>query len=686
MRLLPLLLLFFPFAAPQDKDQDPKFPKEPIRGWKYTRKDERKVPKPDGKPGETATIEEVTIILSGEEAIPVDFEKKIFDLRGVNASYFTEPEKNKKSKEIQVRSDRGRYDQFARFLRLEGNVVIVRKNNDETPPQTDTVLHAPSVLLRFEQVYECPKCRLQKKIPGRCASDNLDLKEVTVTSVQADRDFEMTGPQGILTGEGLVTDDAMKKEYHITKDGFIEFEGDPSAATSETQKRPSEARFLQVFSRGPLHVLGDEHHRFLQGQAGVRIDRIDSEGTLTIQARDMTIEMAQTDADDGNPGPPEVADVDAHGKVTAEGVLFADGTWFRTTSDVLTRSLDHAQKIETTRLLSTGENLVHLTTGTSTIESRTVKMIREHFCPKDGAEPETGRSGGGVSEFENVERSELMAGTQRFALKCDTLKTTARPDPAGKTNLDAIEAHGHVRLGGLLPADPKTPAGKDDPGRAEADSFYWDSGDQRGWLEATPFVRILQGPSTLLAPKVVMSKNIMVLKGPKQVHLIQEHDGDKEDYRATCEGDMVFDQDSHRLVMRERCMIRTGEMILHSDRINARLTESGGGQGLESLLALGGVTAYLAADHTTIYGDRLAFRFPDAKRKIQEDLRVYGNPNTVTDTGRATTTQEQIHVYERDNPKTGGKIRYTEFIGAGEGVHFEIEDHNLPPAKPPPKK
>src|SRR5205814_8635986 len=109
VKTLPLLLLLA-LPQPQDKGQDPKLPKEPIRDWKYQLKDVRKVPVPNSNPPQFTSVEEVTLILAGDEAVPVNVEKKIFDLRGVKASYFTEPEKDKHSKEIRVQSDRGRFD------------------------------------------------------------------------------------------------------------------------------------------------------------------------------------------------------------------------------------------------------------------------------------------------------------------------------------------------------------------------------------------------------------------------------------------------------------------------------------------------------------------------------------------------------------------------------------------------
>jgi hypothetical protein len=330
--------------------------------------------------------------------------------------------------------------------------------------------------------------------------------------------------------------------------------------------------------------------------------------------------------------------------------MFDDSSSFETRSETLSRVLEGG--LEIIRLKSS-EIPVHVESGADTIEARSVTITRR-----------VGESGG-VSVFENVLNSKLRAGDQKFELRCDRLTTYAEPNTTGRTDLRKIEAAGRVVLGGLMAgADAKGT-----PGEAQADIFEWNVVTRRGWLEGTPFVRITQGPSRILAPKVVLeSPSIIVLKGPKQVHLVQEREGVKEDYRATCDGDLVLDQLAHRLWMRDRCVIRTREMVLEADRVNAKLSEEGGNQGLESLLATGRVHALRRADQTHLYGERLAFRFKD------QDLRVYGEPYAVADTGRTAARQEQIRVYETKHPKTGQMIRYTEMIGGRDGVHIEIDE------------
>jgi lipopolysaccharide export system protein LptA len=657
MRSRGLLVLLVLCSGVALQGQEPtQLPKQPIKGFKLRRTELRHDPK-TGR-----DVEEITFVIQADETIPVRVEKnrETFDLRGVSANYYTDPDKDKLSKEIQVSARRGFLDNEARTLKLDDHVRVVRKNDDETPPRSDTVLTASTLLLHFNRMYECSECRkfgLRKpqKRPGRCLEHNMELRETTVTSVEAERDFEVTGPDGILSGEGLVTDDAINKEYHITRNGFVEFEAGSHPGIAETKPEvPASPRFSQIFSRGPLEITGPEHQRTIKGRDGTRVDRIDSSGTMTMTAEQMTITtFTAEEKPDAKKPAPEVGSVDAAGKVILEGVLFADGTSFHTTSDTLARRLDLERRIETTDLKSTGESLVHVKAGLSTIESRSVRITR-------GMDEL-----GGESDFEDVGRSDLVAGTQHFTLKCGHLHTTVEPDAAGRTNLRKILATQNVQLGGLMAA-----GSTDDPGQADADLFQWDVVEQRGLLEATPLVRVVQGPSTITAPKILLeAPDIFVLKGPKQVHMVQERDDTKEDYFATCEGDLVMDQRNHRLTMRDRCVIRTKELLVRSDRVNAKLSEGGGSaQGLESLQALGRISALRRQEHTTLYGDRLSYQFKD------QNLKVYGGPYAVADAGRVVSTQEQIRVYDKINPRTKQMTRYTELIGGADGVRIEMEE------------
>jgi len=640
------------------QDQSP-LPKEPIKDWKYQIKDLRHDPKTK------LDVEEVTLLLEGKEAIPRSLikDKEVFDLKVINARYFTTPGKgDPKSREILVKADRGTIDKGARTLKLDDNVRVIRLA-DREKPEADTVLLTPSALLRFNRMYECPECRKVFGAPGHCPEHGLELRETTITSVEADREFTMTGPEGILTGFGLVTDDAIRREYHITRDGFIEFSGDMPASDGSKPAPPSQTKFTQVFSRGPLQITGPTDTRHLHGEGGVRVDSIEPTETLTLLSETLDIDTLRR-WDLSPTGTVDILRVDAKGDVVLDGVSYSDGESFHATSDTLLRIKTEDDTTDVTVLTAKAPRIVSLTRGPSRIDSRRVTI---HKAPEGGS---------GTSEFEEVVRSDLVAGLQHFNLAASRVVTFAGPDRLGKTELQTIEAAEHVVLGGLMStAGPPSPDGANDPGEAHADRFHWDVASNRGWLEGTPNVLITQGPSTIVAPKVLLeSPEIIVLKGPKHVRLVQERDGKTEEYRATCDGDMIIDSSAehNRLWMRDRCVLRTQEMTLNSDRINAVL--SPGGKGMESLLALGRVRAFREADHTTLYGDRLFYKFTD------QTLRVYGSPRTVADAGHSLSTQEEIRVYQQMHPKTGELIRYTEMIGGSDGVHIEIDERPNPKA------
>jgi hypothetical protein len=679
MRSLSLLLLLL--ARLQEPQQ---LPKEPVQDWKYQLKDLRKDPKTGND------IEEVTLILEGKEAIPRSLArgKEIFDVRGVDARYFTTPGKSdEKSREIKVKADRGTIDKGARTLKLDDNVRVVRKG-DAATQEVDTILLTPSALLRFNTMYECPQDRRIFGALGHCPDHGLPLRETTITSVETDREFLVTGPEGILSGEGLVTDDAIRKEYHIARKGFVEFGGDVSSSGVKKTGEAPQTRFTQIYSIGPLHISGPEDQRVVQGEGGVRVDQIDHTGTMTMQSRTLHIDTIRR-WDLSPSGPVEARTVDARGDVVIDGSSFSDGDSFHATSDTLLRTYapdeDPKKHVDRTDLRATAPRLVQMTRGGSRIDSRSVITDRAE-------------DGSGVSTFEEVVRSDLVAGTQHFSLAGGHLVLRAEPDAAGKTDVRSLDATDRVVLGGLMPAaKAESPDGPSDPGEAYADHFAWDVKANRGLLEARPFVHIIQGASLIVAPLVLLeSPNIMVLKGPKQVRLTQVREGKPEEYRATCDGDLILDNASRHLTMRNNCRLqikegmssedpltpqgplkspdvsRSQDMILTSDRVNAVLAPEG--KGMESLLALGRVHAIREFDQTNLYGDRLAYRFTD------QDLRVYGGPTAVADTGHTIATQEQIRVYQKPHPKTGLPVRYTEMIGGSDGVRIEIEERANPKA------
>ncbi|HLY72529.1 MAG TPA: hypothetical protein VKU80_00285, partial [Planctomycetota bacterium] len=401
MEALTLVLLLA--ACPQDPS---RLPKEPIKDWTYRLKDFRRDPKTK------LDIEEVTLILDGKEAIPRSLakEKEVFDLKGIDARYFTTPGKgDPKSREILVKADRGTIDKGARTLKLDDNVRVIRKGDKE---EVDTILLTPSALLHFNRMYECPICRKAFGAPGACPEHGESLQEATITSLETDREFILTGPEGVLSGVGLVTDDAIRKEYHIAHAGFVEFSGDIESTDAMKSSAQSQTRFIQVYSRGPLQITGPTDARSIHGQGGVRVDHIDLTETLTLQSETLDIDTVRR-WDWSPTGPVDVLKVDAKGDVVLDGISFTDGESFHATSDTLLRTKSEEGSTDVTLMTATSPHLVSLTRGFSRIDSRKVTINK---APEGGT---------GTSDFEDVVRSDLVSGTQHFNLACGKLRTIA---------------------------------------------------------------------------------------------------------------------------------------------------------------------------------------------------------------------------------------------------------------------
>jgi hypothetical protein len=333
--------------------------------------------------------------------------------------------------------------------------------------------------------------------------------------------------------------------------------------------------------------------------------------------------------------------VNLSGDVRLDGSAFADGTSHAVSGNALAWELEpHGDYTFDLARLSSPEGSIELRSGPTVLRARRLTLDRS----------------AGTALFEERVEARLAARRDRTGspmdLACDRLSTNL----AAKGIRD-LEAVGRVFLGGL--------AGREGapPGRAEADRFTWDVVEERGLLEVRPFVRVRQGDSLITAPRVVLeSPTLVVLKGPKQVRLVQEG----EEYRAGCAADLVLDQASGLLRMRDDCRLRTGDLEMRADRIDAVL--GGGGRGLESLTARGDLRLRRIKDGTNLYGSKLVFRPSD------QSFTLFGSPYAVADTGRTLLVQERIQVYEKVNGG-GQKVRYTEMTGGRDGLRIVIDEH-----------
>src|ERR1051326_4935689 len=115
MKALGLLVLILALPPAQEPTE---LPNDPTSDFKITQTALRHDPETK------KDVEEITLILEGDKAIPIKVEKnkEIIDLLGVRARYFTEPDRGKMSKEILVTAKRGTLNNEARFLKLDDDV------------------------------------------------------------------------------------------------------------------------------------------------------------------------------------------------------------------------------------------------------------------------------------------------------------------------------------------------------------------------------------------------------------------------------------------------------------------------------------------------------------------------------------------------------------------------------------
>jgi lipopolysaccharide export system protein LptA len=620
------------------QEPTPKLPKEPIRDWVYQRKELNP----------RTSREEVTLILEGAEAIPLEVAKdrETFEVKGVRARYYTDPRKpTDKSEEIRIRADKALMDNGARRLELKEN-VRVEKGPAASP---DSVLHTPSALLRFHRRWVCGACGFLDDKAGPCPVEGSERREKTLIGLECDRDFSLVKPDGLIRGELLSADDAIR-ELKILRGGFLEICGQPGVAEA-----PARAVYTQVSSQGPLLLREEDTLTIVSGREGIRVDRIDSTGTLVLTARQGSVVAAATEDPVTKRKSFVPRLVDASGDVKLDGVTFAEGFAHLVTGETLLWEFQpHGDYNFDLARLSSPEGLIEVRTGPNTLKARRLVLDRST----------------GLARFEGQVKGRLDArkspGAPPMELACDLLLAdlAAGAGPDGRRSLSRVEALGHVQLGGMLSRDGAP------PGRAEADRFVWDSVLERGLLEGRPVVRVRQGRSEIVAPRILLeSPELMVLKGPKQVHFVQESEGKAEEYRATCEGDLVFDQASGRLSLRHACKLSTGELLLRADRIDATLGKTG--KGLEALRARGDLRIRRLKDGTNLYGDRLVYK------PQEESFTLYGSPYAVADTGRSSVVQERIQVYEKAGGD-GQKVRYTEMIGGKDGIRILIEEKAKP--------
>ena len=627
------LLLVLVLLAPDEQSGPPVLQgaQEPIKDWTYQRR------QADPKTGR----EEITAIIKGDEAIPVDLtrDKEVFEVKGVEATYWTDPRppRTEKTEKISVRADHARMDNAKRTLELKDRVVVRRENG--------AVLTAPAAVLRFLPVHACVECGQRHETKGVCPRCALPLKEQTEIAIEAPRDFEYRGPDGALRGVGLRADDTLT-DVLVERDGFIEILGDPRRLRDGGPPDPALDRpfVTQFASAGPLTIRatdGDLDLRRIVGTDGVRIDRLDDQGTITVVARRMEVSARRGPA--AGAGGFEVDGVVAEEDVRLSGVQFADARAIDASGDRMVM----ARRGQGLRAEVTGEPASARIGGDAV---RAPRIVYESGNPGSGRR--TVFEGGVEASI-----ARFREGASPLRLRCRTLETTTSP---GRKEPDVLDARGAVEIEGLPGAEGR-PAG-----RAEAERFVWHAVEGRGRLEAPRAARIEQDGNVITAPQIFLSDGgaSALLCGPKQVRFVQERDGVREEVRISSEGHLLYDASSGRVRLEDRCSVRTPDFRFFADRIDAVLAP--GGRGLQSLVASGRVHGGRPSDGLSLRGDRLVFD------PVRRELRLSGRPYAVASSGGARLLQDTLVFSEKPAGADGGKTRIMEMRGGGRGVTIII--------------
>ncbi len=633
-----LALLLSLAAAAAARGQEP----QTVRDWSI------KIEDRNPKTGQDETV----AVIKGKEAVVRDKtpERVVADLRGVEATYYTEPKEGNPSREIRIAADEAKFDNGAGRLTLTRGARVVRTDDG-------TTLEAPVALVLFHRRHSCPKCAKEAAAPGSCPDCKVPLRTKTHMTLRAEREFVLRKPGLQLAGEGLTANDELL-ELSVERNGSIEMIGRPSdvGEGAPKRRRPPGEFLTRLRCRGPLTVKDDLTRVAIAARDDVRIEREELEVGITrifADAVDISAARVLRLEDLGRELSPRR--VEARGRVRLEessGVrALAERLEWESRSDpgplagaggpavCLLGGLGALAYDEAARL--EGAPLVSLTRGTDTIRSRSVRI-------------DTGR---GVAFFEgDVDAAFARPGDpggRPIRLKSRSLHLETIP--AGREpEVRRIEALGDVVLEGLMEREGEPPA------TATAERFVWNPSEDRGILEGRPFARVTQGSNDILAPRILLEgRGGIVLQGPKRIRVTEEREGKIQEFTVTSEGDIVLDNNTGRARLHGGCRVRSRDFQLSARRME--ILFKAGGKGVESVRAAGDVRVRRAVDGSRVFGDRMSYE------PSRETLEVRGYPQAVVDAGGRLVFAQIL--------RTDGKTGFTQFLrGDQEGIRIVIRE------------
>lgn len=598
------------------------------------------------QPAPESGQQEIVARIVGKQARLIDVKKKIFEATGVSGEYYTEPARNgRKSEKVTFSSGRGRYDHTTGKLELTHGVRLVREGDA-------TVLEAPAAFIDFRVRYQCVACTVLQDEPGDCPGCGKPLSDRKFTHVQVDEAFTLKRPEpfGELAGEGLQADDALR-ELTVARRGQVRIEGEPRRLTAGGEPVPDGPQVItSLLSTGPLTVReppNEPGQIVVTALESVRITRVEGGRKSTVLADSAeVVARRETDPKTGKAGRVRPLRLNARGNLT----LTEEGPERSVKAQAETLEWQHLDgprgPVELAGL--TGKPFVTAESGPYRIRSRVVTIDRIT----------------GVAVFEEEVETRLVRSAEPGAepVLIRSGKVTARlvETPQGP-QLDEVEASRDVQIEGLVEGDSGG-----DGGRALADRFRWNLSRERGILEGRPFVRILQGGNTILAPRVAMEgRHIVVLKGPKWIRLVQpaEEGGERVTTVASV-GDVVLDSSGGRttVTIPEPCTVRMDDVKLTAGRARAAIAGKGGGLG--ALSAAGRVHVAREADGIHLHGERLTYD-PESGT-----FTLIGVPRAVAEAAGREASAERIRMYEAAHPLTGETVKFTEMIGGRERLRI----------------
>ncbi len=617
-------------------------PQEPIRNGRVTRTEI------NPKTGH----EEVVAVVEWDEAIPLDRERNSLDIRGVRARYFTEPTpRNPKSEVVALEAGRARLDGPAGRLELAEGARIRHENG--------TTLEAPEGLVLFNKRHVCIPCGTEAPAPGKCTRCGSALKPKTYTTVEIQPNFTLARPGMRLAGRELRADDRLGSLI-VGCDGAIDMAGGLRAAAGKTEPSaapPSDA-FTELRCDGPMNVdeISPDRAAFaLKARDNVRVRRLDGTGAVTTVIADEVEIMSRRRIDHRTGRPSQGQEPE---RMTARGHLsLADDRGLQASAQSMeweSRSDPRAAGAPGGPAGALLEALGGTSYDTAVLAGDPVEInhggsrVRARTARIDRQAARSVFSGDVSAELANADGR----GSTPLRLACRALEMTSARSESGLRPRE-IEAAGAVRLEGLMQNEGQPPA------RAEADRFSWNLQEERGFLEGRPFVRVTQGRSSILAPRIVMEgRSTIVLQGPKRLRLVQPGGDRHVAYSVSSEGDMVMNSSEGRAILSDRCSVRSEDFQLMADSMEIEFSPDGGGPA--ALRAYGNVRARRAAGAVNIYGDllRLAPR--------QKAISVVGFPAAVAESGGRTIRTREIRFNERD--------RSTELRGGDAGILLIIDE------------